>query len=111
MSTTKKAPPVILGPGVTSTPGVCGGKPCIAGHRIRILDIYVMYDLQGHTPEEILEAYPSLTMEKVRAGIAYYLDHKDEVKQSFDEDNKIVDELMEKLGPGPLELKLLQQNA
>lgn len=109
MSITKKATPVILGPGVTSTPGVCGGKPCLAGHRIRILDIYVMYDLQGHTPEEILEAYPTLTLEKVQAGINYYLQHKTEVKQAFDEDNRIVDELMKKVGPGPLELKRLQE--
>lgn len=23
------------------TPGVCGGKPCIAGHRIRVQDIAI----------------------------------------------------------------------
>ncbi len=26
---------------ITKTPGVCGGKACIAGHRIRAMDVLV----------------------------------------------------------------------
>jgi len=28
---------------ITQTPGVCGGKPRIAGHRIRVQDIAIEY--------------------------------------------------------------------
>ena len=38
MSPTPIAPPRQH---VSSTPGVCGGKPCIAGTRIRVWDIAV----------------------------------------------------------------------
>jgi len=46
---------------VTLTPGVCGGKPCIAGTRIRVLDIYVWNELQGMGPDEIIRDFPQLT--------------------------------------------------
>ena len=26
---------------IAKTPGICGGKACIAGHRIRVMDIVV----------------------------------------------------------------------
>ena len=29
---------------ITKTPGVCGGRACIAGHRIRVMDIVVWHD-------------------------------------------------------------------
>ena len=32
---------------ITRTPGVCGGKACIAGHRIRVQDIYVLHERRG----------------------------------------------------------------
>lgn len=35
------------------TPGVVGGKPRIAGHRITVMDITVWHDLLGRSPDEI----------------------------------------------------------
>ena len=32
---------------ITKTPGVCGGRPCIAGHRIRVQDIVVWHEMRG----------------------------------------------------------------
>ena len=29
---------------ITKTPGICGGKPCIAGHRVRVVDIVMPAD-------------------------------------------------------------------
>ncbi len=55
---------------ITVDPRVCGGKPCIRGHRIwvaLILDLLA----SGMTVEEILEEYPQITAEDVRACIAY----------------------------------------
>ena len=40
---------------ITKTPGVCGGRACIAGHRIRVQDIVVLHEMHGMSPKEILE--------------------------------------------------------
>ena len=51
-------------------PEVCGGRPCIRGHRIwvsLVLDLLAA----GMTTKGILEEYPQLTEEDVRACIAY----------------------------------------
>jgi len=51
-------------------PARCGGKPCIRGHRIwvsLILDLLA----SGTSVAEILEDYPELTEEDIRACIAY----------------------------------------
>jgi len=108
MSSTIKPQPKILADRVTSTPGVCGGRPCIAGHRIRIMDIYVMHGLQGRTTDEILKSYPTLSREDVEAGIAYYLTHRHEIEQDYRDEDIIVAEMKKKMGPGPLEAKRLQ---
>lgn len=49
---------------------ICGGGPIIKGTRIRvkvILDNLV----EGHTEEEIVKSYPTLTVEDVRAVISF----------------------------------------
>ncbi len=55
---------------VTVDPAVCGGKPCIRGTRIYIAIILDAL-AEGLTPEEIIDHYPSLTLEDVRAAVAY----------------------------------------
>jgi len=55
---------------ISIDPNVCFGKPCIRGTRIwvsLILDLLA----NGLTMEEILLEYPHLTIEDVRAAIAY----------------------------------------
>lgn len=55
---------------ISIDPNVCGGKPCIRGHRIwvsLILDLLA----SGMTTEDILKDYPQLTAEDIRACIAY----------------------------------------
>lgn len=67
---------------ITKTPGFCGGKACIAGHRIRVLDIAIYHD-DGRTPAEIVEMFPSITEADVHAAIAYYLDHREEIEEDL----------------------------
>lgn len=64
---------------IESREGVCGGKPCIAGTRIRVWDIHVWHDLRGQSPEEIVALYPQLSVADVHAALAYYLDHQQEI--------------------------------
>lgn len=55
---------------VTVDPAVCAGKPCIRGTRIYIA-IVLDALAEGLTPEEIIDHYPSLSLEDVRAAVAY----------------------------------------
>ena len=57
-------------PRITIEPGKCGGKPCIRGMRIRVIDVL---DLLGNglTPQEVLEELPDLEPEDVRACFQY----------------------------------------
>ena len=50
----------------------------IKGHRIGI-DNVLDYYLQGCTPEQILEHFPSLNLEKIYATLTYYYRNKDEI--------------------------------
>ena len=60
---------------ISKTPGICGGKACIAGHRIRVMDVVVMYERWGFSPDQIADQYPGLTLADVHAALAYYFDH------------------------------------
>jgi uncharacterized protein (DUF433 family) len=75
------------------TPGVCGGKPRIAGHRIRVQDIVVWHEQMGMSPDEILYHYPSITLSDVYAALAYYYDHRDEIRQQMEESAAMVREI------------------
>lgn len=50
--------------------GVCGGEPVITGTRIP-LRVVLAYLAAGHTEEQILEEFPILTREAIRAAIAF----------------------------------------
>jgi uncharacterized protein (DUF433 family) len=75
------------------TPGVCGGKPCIAGSRIRVQDVYVWHDLQGKSPDEIVSSFPQLTLADVYAALAYFWDHRDEVLKQMKQQDQLVEEM------------------
>jgi uncharacterized protein (DUF433 family) len=55
----------------------CHGQPCIRGLRVRVVDILDML-AGGMAPEEILQDFPFLEPDDIRAAIAYAarsLDH------------------------------------
>jgi uncharacterized protein (DUF433 family) len=68
------------------TPGVCGGKPRIAGRRIRVQDVVVWHEQLGLSPDEIVSEYPQITLADVHAALAYYYDHREEIRRQMDED-------------------------
>ena len=77
---------------VTKTPGICGGRACVAGHRVRVLDIVVWHEHQGMTPDEIVSHVPSITLTDVHAALSYYFDHVDEIQQEMREEGAFVEE-------------------
>ncbi|AFZ15445.1 protein of unknown function DUF433 [Crinalium epipsammum PCC 9333] len=75
------------------TPGVCGGKPRITGHRIRVQDIVIWHEQMGLSPDEILYHHPSISLSDVYAALAYYHDHRDEIRQQIDADEEFARKL------------------
>jgi uncharacterized protein (DUF433 family) len=55
---------------ISVDPNVCFGKPCIRGTRIWV-SLILDFLANGSSIEEILEEYPPLTQEDIRAAIAY----------------------------------------
>src|SRR3989304_6821348 len=70
---------------ITKDPEVCGGKACIDGTRIRVMDI-VALEREGYAPEKMLSVFAvPLTLGQVHAALSYYYDHQDEIEASFTE--------------------------
>ena len=55
---------------ITFNPEVMGGKPCIRGMRVTVGTIVGLM-ANGHTPEEILKAYPYLEIDDIYQALAY----------------------------------------
>jgi uncharacterized protein (DUF433 family) len=77
---------------IDQTPGICGGRPRIAGHRIRVQDIAWLHESQGFTPDEILSHYPALTLGEIHAALAFFYDHEDEIRSDWTTDEQSIDE-------------------
>jgi uncharacterized protein (DUF433 family) len=101
---------MVISEHIEITPGVCGGKPRIAGHRIKVQDIVIWYEEMGMSPDEILYHYPSITLADVYAALAYYHDHREEIRRQITEDEAFVRE-MQAQTPSLLQEKLKQKNA
>jgi uncharacterized protein (DUF433 family) len=57
-------------PRISVDPAVCGGRPVIAGTRLRVTDVLEML-AGGASAAEIAADYPYLTENDVRAALAY----------------------------------------
>ena len=55
---------------ITVDPGQCGGRPCIRGMRIRVIDILELF-AAGETREQILADYPYLEADDISAALLY----------------------------------------
>jgi uncharacterized protein (DUF433 family) len=55
---------------ISVDPKICGGKPCVRGTRIYIAIILDSL-AEGMTAEEIIDNYPHLTRDDIRAALAY----------------------------------------
>jgi len=55
---------------ITTNPAQCGGRPCIRGMRIRVVDILEML-AEGVGTEEILGDFPDLDPEDIPACLLF----------------------------------------
>jgi uncharacterized protein (DUF433 family) len=76
--------PVEVAPGIYSTPGVCGGDPCVGRTRIMVW-LLEACRRDGMTEAELLAAYPSLTARDLANAWAYADAHRDEIEQQIRE--------------------------
>ena len=60
---------------ITIEPGKMGGKPCIRGMRITVYDV-LDYLGSGMTEDEILQDFPDLTRDDIRACLAFAADRE-----------------------------------
>jgi uncharacterized protein (DUF433 family) len=60
---------------ITIEPGKRSGKPCIRGLRITVSDV-LDYLASGMTEEEIIEDFPELTREDIKAALAFAADRE-----------------------------------
>ena len=88
------------------TPGVCGGKPRIAGHRITVQQIALWHDRLGRSADEIAAEY-DLHLSDVYAALAYYFDHREDIDKALEESTNWIDELKQKT-PSLVKKKLRQ---
>ncbi len=86
------------------TPGIAGGKPHIAGHRITVQNIVIWYERMGRTADEICAEY-NLTLAEVYAALAYYFDHREVIDRSIKDDEAFVTALRQQI-PSILQTKL-----
>ncbi len=86
------------------TPGVSGGKPRIAGHRITVQDIVIWHERIGNSADEIAAEH-DLNLADVYAALAYYYDHQAEIDRGIEESKGFVKALRES-APSKLKQKL-----
>lgn len=60
---------------ITIEPGKRSGKPCVRGLRITVYDV-LEYLASGMTQDEILTDFPDLTVEDIRACLAFAADRE-----------------------------------
>jgi uncharacterized protein (DUF433 family) len=78
---------------IVATPGVRGGKPRIAGHRITVSDVAIWHERMGMSPDEIVSEYPTITLSDFHAALAHYFDHRDEVDREIREGEELAEKL------------------
>lgn len=77
------------------TPNICGGKPRIKGHTIKVQDIVIWHERMGLSPDEIIYYYPIITLSDVYAALTYYQDHREEIRQQIEEGETSPQQLQE----------------
>ncbi len=55
---------------ITVEPGKCGGRPCVRGTRMRVVDVLQLLS-SGADYAEILRDYPSIEQEDILACLEY----------------------------------------
>lgn len=102
MSTLVKA---VKHPYIRTDRKIRGGEPVISGTGIRVLDIAVRYEIMGMTPEDIIVAFPHLSLSQIHDALSYYYEHKNDIDKGWKLEIQEVD-LMRRKYTSVLESKI-----
>jgi len=91
---------------IEATPGIAGGKPRIAGHRITVQDVAIWHERMGKSVDEIATEY-DLTLADVYAALAYYFENREEIDRTIAEGAAFAEALRQRT-PSKLTRKLEQ---
>lgn len=69
-------------PGIESTPGVCGGEPCLVRTRIPVW-LFAQARRLGTSEAELLRAYPTLRAEDLANAWAYVRAHGEAIDRQI----------------------------
>ncbi|MBX2997283.1 MAG: DUF433 domain-containing protein [Caldilineaceae bacterium] len=84
---------------ITTNPKVRGGRPCVAGTGLRVIDIVMASLFHSRTPGEIAADY-EIGLAQVHAALAYYYQHRDAIDQDLREQVAKAQSLKEKSSGG-----------
>jgi uncharacterized protein (DUF433 family) len=74
------------------SPGIRGGNPHIAGHRITVQDIVIWHERLGRSADEIATEH-DLSLADIYAALAYYFDHRAEIDKTITTGEEFADAL------------------
>jgi len=77
-------------PYVERRPGVCGGNPVIVGTRFPVRSVVTSVYRLGMTPEEMVEAWPYLTLAHIHDALSFYHDHRLMIDRAIRENRETV---------------------
>ena len=100
-------PPESLDAHLETTPGVCGGKPRIAGRRITVHDVALWHERLGRSADEIAAEH-DLRLSDVYAALTYYFDHRVRIDEELADQRRFVEEMRQRY-PSKLRAKLSQE--
>lgn len=91
--------------------GHCGGKPHIAGHRIKVQHVAIWHERLGKDPDEIVAEHPGLTLADVHAALTYYYDHRAQIDADIREDVDFTEAMKANSPPSLLLQRLISGHA
>jgi uncharacterized protein (DUF433 family) len=74
--------------------------------RVRVQDVAMLAEVQGRTPDQIVDALPHLSLAQVYAALSYYFDHREQIQQELREDEEYIKQIRALNGPGVLEQRI-----
>ena len=69
---------------IQKTPGICGGRACVGNTRIPVWTL-ISFLQQGATDEDMIQAYPALTIDHLNLVRDYYEAHRTEIDRDIQE--------------------------
>lgn len=83
---------VDIGTLITQSPGICNGRPRIAGTGVSVHRIVGWYKL-GWSPEEIADRIGHISLAQVHAALTYYHANQDAMEAQMEADEAEADRL------------------